>query len=387
MKLTEELVLLLRDGYGASFPVREDMVACVLSGAALLDLAFDFHIDTDLESLLVVNPAATGNPALDPVLKRIAGHHEVCDTRTWIGILAAEEAPAILESTLAELARGGLLTERKSRLPWRSGRLCPASEVLGESRQRLTRVLSSDDFPDPRDIALISLLDACDILPEVLPGRDVDDWRPRIAQLRKMELIGREVAGAIAAIQRSILEELRARAARFRRILLQVSIAAAMVGAAALLLPPVPVADRFGTLAERLWFDSGWQLWSGYALLGAAALALLASLCPRARPVARRGGFHWWRLAHAGIGTGCLLATFAHTGFRFGAGFNAGLMACFLAVLVFGALAGISVNGAGALRKLGVAARVRFLPLRLHRLALYLLPPLVLVHVLIVYLY
>lgn len=378
---------MLRDGHGAPFPVREDMLACVLSGAALLDLAFDFRIDTDIESLLVVDPAATGHPALDPVLTRIASRGEVCDARTWIGILAAEDAPAVLESTLAELQRGGFLEERKGGFPWQRGRLRPARGAQSESRQRIARLLSSDDFPDPRDIALVSLLDACDILPDIFPGQDTEDWRPRITQLRRMELIGREVAGAVAAIQRSIVEEVRARAARFRRVLLQVSVGAAMVGAAALLLPPFPVADRFGTLTERLWFDSGWQLWSGYSLLGMGALALLASLCPRARPVARMGGFHWWRLAHAGLGTGCLLATFAHTGFRFGAGFNAGLMGCFLAVLVFGALAGICVNGAGDLRRLGVPRGLRFLPLRLHRVALYLLPSLVIVHVLIVYLY
>lgn len=387
MTLTEELVLLLRDDEGLPFLVREDMLACVLAGAALLDLAFGFRIDTDLESLVVVDSSATGNSALDRILSRIAARGEVCGTSTWIGILSAEDSPAILESALAELERGGLLRERKRTFSWRRGRLRPAGEALGASRRRIARLLSSDDFPDPRDIALVSLLDACDVLPDIFPGRQVDDWRPRIAQLRKMELIGREVAGAIAAIQRSIMEEVRARAARFRKVLLEISIGAAIVGAAALLLPPVPVADRFGTLAEKLWFDSGWQLWSGYALLAIGAGALLASLCPRARPVARRGGFHWWRLAHAGLGAGCLLALFAHTGFRMGAGFNAGLMGCFLAVLVFGALAGVCVNGAAALRKLGVPARLRYLPLRLHRLALYLAPPLVVIHVLIVYLY
>lgn len=387
MTLTEELVLLLRDEDGLPFLVREDMVACVLAGAALLDLAFGFRIDTDLESLVVVDSSATGDSALDRVLARIADRGGVCDTSTWIGILSAEEAPAVLESTLAKLERGGLLKGHRGTFPWRRERLRPDREALGASRRRIARLLSSDDFPDPRDIALVSLLDACDVLPDIFPGRDVDDWRARIAQLRKMELIGREVAGAIAAIQRSIVEEVRARAAQFRRVLLQVSAVAAAVGAVALLLPPFPVADRFGTLAEKLWFDSGWQLWSGYALLAIGAGALLASLCPRARPVARRGGFHWWRLAHAGLGTGCLLALFAHTGFRLGAGFNAGLMGCFLAVLVFGALAGVCVNGAAALRKLGVPARLRFLPLRLHRLALYLAPPLVVIHVLVVYLY
>lgn len=126
------------------------MLACVLSGAALLDLAFGFRIDTDLESLVAVDSAATGNAALDRVLARIASRGEVCDTSMWIGILSAEEAPAILESALAELERGGLLRERKGTFSWRRGRLRPDGEALDASR-------------------------------------------PRIAQLRKMELIGRKL--------------------------------------------------------------------------------------------------------------------------------------------------------------------------------------------------
>ena len=83
----------------------------------------------------------------------------------------------------------------------------------------------------------------------------------------------------------------------------------------------------------------------------------------------------------------CALALFAHTGFRLGANLNAALMGCYLAVLIFGALTGIATNGAAQLRKLGVAPRLRAAPTKLHTAALYPLPALVVVHLLIVYLY
>ena len=82
-----------------------------------MDLAFDYRIDTDLEALFVNDRTPTGNSALDRILARIAAHAEVCDTKTWIGVLSVEEAPAIHEQTLAGLVERGVLTVRESRNP------------------------------------------------------------------------------------------------------------------------------------------------------------------------------------------------------------------------------------------------------------------------------
>ena len=51
-------------------------------------------------------------------------------------------------------------------------------------------------------------MDACDILREIFPDRDVEQGRPRIDQLRKMDLIGRELAQAIADIERTVMMSL-----------------------------------------------------------------------------------------------------------------------------------------------------------------------------------
>ena len=51
-----------------------------------------------------------------------------------------------------------------------------------EVKLRIGDVLLSDDIPDPRDVALIGLVDACDILREIFPDRDMEQCRPRIDQ-------------------------------------------------------------------------------------------------------------------------------------------------------------------------------------------------------------
>ena len=83
-----------------------------------------------------------------------------------------------------------------------------------------------------------------------------------------MDLIGREVAGTIADIQRTIIRAARAQAQRFQKLLLTLSIAGGLAAAATIAIPRVPLPDRFGpTLLAHLWFDGFWQQWSGYLLL------------------------------------------------------------------------------------------------------------------------
>ena len=73
-----------------------------------------------------------------------------------------------------------------------------------EIKPRIGNVLLSDDIPDPREVALIGLVDACDLLGDIFPERNIDRLRPRIEQLRKMDLIGRELAGAISDIEHNV---------------------------------------------------------------------------------------------------------------------------------------------------------------------------------------
>ena len=387
----EELTLLLTNEDGALLPVQKDAFECALAGAVLMDLAFARRIDTDPRALTVTDDTPTGDPALDRVLAKIAARTEPEDTRKWIRELSVDDAAAIREQVSAGLVARGVLETRDGKFPWmQRPRRRPALD--GEPGKRVGRriegVLHSNDVPDPRDVALIALLDACDVLPDIFPGRDIERCRPRIEQLRKMDLIGREVAGAVADIERTIALAVRFRSARFREISLLLSIVGGLAAAATLLAPRVPVPDRFGpTWLEQLWSDGTWQQWSGYTLLGLSGAGLSAVLLMRARPVARRGGHGWSRLAHAGIGLACALALFAHTGFRLGANLNAALMGCYLAVLVLGALAGISVNGASRLRRMGITPRLRVVPMRLHVIALYPLPALLMAHLLVVYLY
>ena len=387
----EELLLLLTDENGALLPIRKDALDCALAGAVLMDLAFAWRIDTDPQALVVTDRTPTGDPVLDRILEKIAARAETADTRTWIKDLSIDEADAIREQALAGLVERGILERRAGGLPWLfRSRRHPAADggAVRAIRRRIGDVLHSGDIPDPRDIALIALLDACDILPDLLPVREIERCRPRIEQLRRMDLIGREVAGAIADIERMLALAVRSRSARFRRLLLHLSFAGVLAAAATLVAPRVPIPDRFGpTFFELLWFDGVWRQWSGYALLGFSGAGLVAALRMKARPALRSGTSIRWRLAHVGLGLCCVLLLFGHTGFRLGANLNAALMGCYVAALISGALAGISIHGTSRLRSMGMTPRLRVVPMRLHVVALFPLPALLILHILVVYLY
>ena len=198
-----------------------------MAGSVLMELAFANRIDTDLERLFVIDRAPTGYSLLDPVLKRIASQEESHDTFAWLRVLAADDAVRIYEQAMVLLVRRGMLGRRDGSFVWafagrpnvqarwwkriawrlRARRRRRTGREIG---QRVREALLSDDIPDPRDAALIGLVDACDLLGAVLRGGEIDRLRPRVVQLRRLDLTGREVARAVSDIERGVAENLAA---------------------------------------------------------------------------------------------------------------------------------------------------------------------------------
>ena len=226
LTFTEQMLLLLLDDETGTFvPIPRTSLTCALAGAVLMDLAFANRIDTDLETLTVTDRTPTGTLMLDRALAKIGVRKEAMDTRSWIKLLSVEDAESIREQALQGLVLRGILARRPDSfrsafqpglgvlergersflraLDVRRYRMIDV-EAEREVRRRIGRVLLSDDIPDPRDVALIGLADACDILGNVFPDRSIEAWRPRVDRLRNMDLIGRELAGAISDIEHNV---------------------------------------------------------------------------------------------------------------------------------------------------------------------------------------
>ena len=65
-------------------------------------------------------------------------------------------------------------------------------------------VLFSDEIPDARDIVIISLADMCGLFRGLFAVQELERVAPRIEQVRKIELMGREVSKAVRHIDSSL---------------------------------------------------------------------------------------------------------------------------------------------------------------------------------------
>ena len=69
MRFVEELLLLLHsEDSGYFVPIPEWKMSCALAGGVLMDLALENRIDSDLETLILVDTTPTGDELLDPAL-------------------------------------------------------------------------------------------------------------------------------------------------------------------------------------------------------------------------------------------------------------------------------------------------------------------------------
>ena len=78
---------------------------CAVVGAVLAELSLRARIDTDVESLVVVDESETGNPALDLILKQIADEPSPRNAQYWIERLAvhAESVIDLIPNRLVDL--------------------------------------------------------------------------------------------------------------------------------------------------------------------------------------------------------------------------------------------------------------------------------------------
>ena len=172
----EELLLFLLDEQsGTLLPVTPRTERLALAGAVLMELQLRDRIDTDLDTLMLTDPTPLGDDLLDPTLADIAAAEEEHDAVYWLERSAAR-GREIRGRAIAKLVGRGILLE-----PDDDGFLSLAPEVAHARRYpstngttqehvrlRVMRVLFSDDIPDPADIVIITLIDACAVWRKVL---------------------------------------------------------------------------------------------------------------------------------------------------------------------------------------------------------------------------
>lgn len=204
LRFAEELLLLLlNEETGDLAAVPEPRLNHALAGAVLMDLALENRIDTDPENLVLLDSTPLRDDLLDPSLARIAQDGGAHDAEYWVRRIAGE-GERVRAAALSRLLQAGILdSAEEGSMSLSHGvsraRRYPAvdGKAQQEVRLRIMGVLFRDDIPEPRDIVLICLADACGMFEKILTRAELEQVRDRIALVRRMDLIGQAVASAV----------------------------------------------------------------------------------------------------------------------------------------------------------------------------------------------
>ena len=204
LSLPEELILMLlneQSGYFHQVPGWD--LNCAVLGAVLAELSLLSRIDTDMESLFLVDGTETGNPALDLILREIANEPDQRKSaQYWIERLALH-AESVIDFILDRLVDLNILDHHDGEF-WTPSPTYRQTDLYGNLREgfatqfikaRISAIILSDEIPDPRDIIIICLVNTCDVFRFMF---DLDDEaEERIKLICKMDQIGRSMAEAV----------------------------------------------------------------------------------------------------------------------------------------------------------------------------------------------
>jgi molybdopterin-dependent oxidoreductase alpha subunit len=204
LSFSEELMLLVvEENTGRMRPIPEKVLGSALGGALLLELAFAGRLDNDLENVFHIKTDPTGNPILDDVSENLAAEGSTIPLDRALA-LASTQAPATLRFVMQNLVTAGVF--RKI-----SGQGCPTEEqryevidldpvrVLHERIRKI--VLSADAVPDPRDVAILGLVEACQLSPQLFSQEELCASGERLRRMAGLELINQAMFAALRDFQ------------------------------------------------------------------------------------------------------------------------------------------------------------------------------------------
>ena len=108
LRFAEEVSVLLDEERGTHYRISTHTLNVVLSGAVLMDLALEGHIDTDPRQLVVTDPTPTGDSLLDFALNDMMLDTEIHDAGYWIRHFA-RQGNAIRRRVLRRLVKRNVL--------------------------------------------------------------------------------------------------------------------------------------------------------------------------------------------------------------------------------------------------------------------------------------
>ncbi len=207
LTLSEKLMLLaLHDEKGSVIFSASTALPYGLAGSLLIELLFQKKVAMENGKVIIVDSSQTGNDLLDKALDLIRSSQKLRSAKYWIqkfNTAIKDLKDRLLDSLVAQ----GIVRREDQKILWVfPAKRYPMINAAPEHsiRTRIHQVVIQKDRPNQEDVALLSLVKACDLLNELFPKEDRKRAKQRIKEIIEGEEIGRAVSAIVDEIMAAL---------------------------------------------------------------------------------------------------------------------------------------------------------------------------------------
>ncbi|MDQ7065709.1 MAG: GPP34 family phosphoprotein [candidate division KSB1 bacterium] len=207
LMLPEKLMLLaLHDEKGAVVFSSSTALPFALAGGVLLELFFRKKITMADNKVRFLDAKNTGELVLDRTLRLMQESARPRDVKHWVTRIR-RSMKNLKKEIIRSLVRKGILKQEVRRILWvfKLHRY-PARDRVPEMeiRQHIRNVVLHGHPPTEEDVALLSLINACNLVGEVFPKNERKQAKQRLKELTRDEAIGKAVSAAVAEMTAAV---------------------------------------------------------------------------------------------------------------------------------------------------------------------------------------
>ncbi len=203
LSLAEELMLLaLKDDKGSVVFSASTALPYGLAGALLMDLVFQERIALSEGKVQLVDTVSTNNPLLDETLDLIRQDTKSRKTGEWVRRIHGK-VKDIDKRITDQLVTKKILKHQKTKVLWVFNvERYPTLDSVPELaiRARIKGIIFENKPYIARDIALISLIKACDLVDEVFGSEGRKVAKQKIKEISEDEAIGKAITQVVEEI-------------------------------------------------------------------------------------------------------------------------------------------------------------------------------------------
>lgn len=208
LTLSEKLLLLaLHDEKGSVVFSASTALPYGLAGALLLELYLSKRVEFVDQNIKVVGTQKTDNELLEEALQLIATSDKLRDTKYWLHRIHSKVSK--IQQRLAErLVQKKVLSKEEHRFLWvfnynryPTQDEAPEQDIL----EQIKDVVLGSTAANEEDVALLSLVNACDLVDEVFAKDQRKTAKQRIEQLVKEQEMGDAISQTVKDVMAAIM--------------------------------------------------------------------------------------------------------------------------------------------------------------------------------------